>query len=170
MTSSALKGTCKRSVCGTLNEILGVKSSSALETKAIGQRLGSLLHGGDVVLLIGDLGMGKTAFTSGIAVGMGISQRVASPTFVMVREYFGSFRLVHCDLYRIDTTRGVDFDDLELFDEDSVTVVEWADLCLWQFDDFDPLVILFANGADEDSRSITFTENNSRWNERFLKF
>lgn len=92
------------------------------ETEAVGERLGSVLKDGDVVFLYGGLGAGKTAFTRGIARGMGISASVKSPTFTIAREYG---RLFHFDLYRI--TGEEEFLDLgfESYRERGVCVVEW---------------------------------------------
>ena len=103
-------------------------SHSVEETEAIGAEFGKSLSAGTVVAYMGDLGMGKTAFTRGIAKGMGFTGRVTSPTFTIVNEYPSDPPLYHFDLYRLD---GED----ELFDigwEDylagsGVCVVEWSE-------------------------------------------
>ncbi|MBQ3104012.1 MAG: tRNA (adenosine(37)-N6)-threonylcarbamoyltransferase complex ATPase subunit type 1 TsaE [Oscillospiraceae bacterium] len=103
-------------------------SHSVEETEAIGAQLGQTLSAGTVLAYIGDLGMGKTAFTRGIAKGMGFTGRVTSPTFTIVNEYPSTPPLYHFDLYRLD---GSD----ELFDigwedylaGDGVCVVEWSE-------------------------------------------
>lgn len=90
-----------------------------------GQRLGKLLRAGDVLVLTGDLGAGKTTFTKGLALGLGISQMIKSPTYTIVREYEGRLPLYHLDVYRIgDDPDSIDLDDF-LFGE-GVTVIEWG--------------------------------------------
>ena len=92
-----------------------------------GQRLGKLLRAGDVLVLTGDLGAGKTTFTKGLALGLGISQMIKSPTYTIVREYDGRLPLYHLDVYRIgDDPDSIDLDDF-LFGE-GVTVIEWGEL------------------------------------------
>ncbi len=114
-----------------------IVSSSEEQTRVLGERIGRLLCGGDVVALEGGLGAGKTCLTQGIARGLGLSERdVVSPTYTLIHEIRPQtrgqrgegVRLFHVDLYRIG-----DADDLEntgffeAFDTDAVTVVEWAD-------------------------------------------
>lgn len=105
-----------------------VITSSEDETSAAGERLAPRLHGGDVVLLYGDLGAGKTAFVRGLARGLGASaDEVSSPTFTLVQEYQGRVTLYHVDLYRLDPA---EIDDLgldELVSGDGVVAIEWAD-------------------------------------------
>lgn len=103
-------------------------TSSPDETRAIGAAIAELLGPGDVVALSGELGAGKTCFVQGAAGGLGVQQRVTSPTFVLVRLYEeGRLPVVHCDVYRLDRLQDV----YELGDDvlapDVVTFVEWAD-------------------------------------------
>ena len=92
-----------------------------------GQRLGKLLQAGDVLVLTGNLGAGKTTFTKGLALGLGISQMIKSPTYTIVREYEGRLPLYHLDVYRIGgDPDSIDLDDF-LFGE-GVTVIEWGEL------------------------------------------
>ena len=72
-------------------------TGSPEETRAFAQRLGALLQPGDVLVLAGEMGAGKTAFTKGVALALGIEEQVASPTFTIVREYAASIPLVHVD-------------------------------------------------------------------------
>ena len=105
------------------------ESHSEDETRAIAARVAAALTPGAVLLLSGDLGAGKTAFTKGLAEGLGIDPgEVTSPTFTLVHEYRGGrLPLIHVDLYRLDR---VDLDDIGL-DQDlaagGVTAVEWAE-------------------------------------------
>ena len=104
-----------------------VRSTSPLETLALGRRLATLLEAGDVVLLAGKLGSGKTLLVSGVAEGLGIDGPVTSPSFVLVREYDDGFLpLVHADVYRLGSM--AEFDDLELPDSasDGVLLIEWG--------------------------------------------
>jgi len=104
-------------------------TSSEVETGAVGSELGTKLSRGDVVLLIGDLGAGKTAFVRGLAEGLGIaSDQVSSPTFTLVQEYrAGRVPLVHVDLYRLDDPREIDDLGLDEIAEEAVLAIEWAE-------------------------------------------
>ena len=107
---------------------LDLVTHSPEETQQVGRRLGELARPGDVVLLVGDLGTGKTCLTQGIARGLGINDYVLSPSFVIVRELHGRLPLFHVDLYRLDRleeTQDLGLDDY-LYDG-GVTVVEWAE-------------------------------------------
>ncbi|MEZ0492655.1 tRNA (adenosine(37)-N6)-threonylcarbamoyltransferase complex ATPase subunit type 1 TsaE [Kineococcus sp. TBRC 1896] len=98
-------------------------------TAAFGERVGRLLRAGDLVLLSGDLGAGKTTFTRGLARGLGVRGPVTSPTFVIAREHpslVGGPVLVHVDAYRLGSLAEVDDLDLDTAAEEAVTVVEWG--------------------------------------------
>ena len=104
-------------------------SSSTAETIALGEKCGELLAAGDVLVLTGDLGAGKTQFTKGIARGMGITADVTSPTFTIEMVYEGgAIPLYHFDLYRLNDSSQLD--DIGLFDameSDGPTVIEWGE-------------------------------------------
>jgi tRNA threonylcarbamoyladenosine biosynthesis protein TsaE len=98
------------------------------ETQEFGAGIGQLCQGGDVILLVGNLGAGKTCFTQGIAWGLGINEYAASPSFVVVRELCGRLPLYHIDLYRLDRLEEIielGLDDY--LDGRGVCVVEWAE-------------------------------------------
>ncbi|HZT76689.1 MAG TPA: tRNA (adenosine(37)-N6)-threonylcarbamoyltransferase complex ATPase subunit type 1 TsaE [Vicinamibacterales bacterium] len=99
------------------------------ETAAVGRELASSLRAGDVVLLYGDLGAGKTAFTKGLAEGLGVSRdEVSSPTFTLMQEYRGGrLPLFHVDLYRLNDPREVDDLGLDEIAADGVLAIEWAE-------------------------------------------
>lgn len=104
-----------------------VISTKLEDTQFFAKRLASLLLPGDVITLEGDLGAGKTAFTKGLAVGLGIQKNVNSPTFTIIKEYQGRMPLYHMDVYRLEDS----YEDLgfeEYFTDHGVTVVEWAHL------------------------------------------
>jgi tRNA threonylcarbamoyladenosine biosynthesis protein TsaE len=101
---------------------------SEAETSAAGEHLGRRLGTGDVVLLYGDLGAGKTAFVRGLAHGLGASpDAVSSPTFTLVQEYGGRVKLHHVDLYRLQPIEVGDLGLDELIDSEAVVAVEWAE-------------------------------------------
>jgi tRNA threonylcarbamoyladenosine biosynthesis protein TsaE len=98
------------------------------ETRALAARLAAVARAGDLVCLVGELGAGKTQFAKGFAVGLGITDTVSSPTFVLMAEYVGRLPMFHLDLYRIDDA--ADAVSGGLLDErqvEGVTLVEWAE-------------------------------------------
>ena len=103
-----------------------VLTQTAAATRAVGYALAPLLRAGDLVLLAGELGAGKTELAKGIGAGLGIDDTVVSPTFTIAREYDAAIPLVHVDVYRLDRVQEVV--DLALEErDDAVTVVEWGD-------------------------------------------
>jgi len=111
-----------------MNSKLELLSHGADETHAIGVQLGQCAEAGDVILLTGELGSGKTTLTQGIAQGLDVAERPRSPTFVMAAEYHGRLPLYHLDLYRIDQEAELGELGLEEYlSGEGVTVVEWAD-------------------------------------------
>jgi tRNA threonylcarbamoyladenosine biosynthesis protein TsaE len=100
------------------------------ETLTLGERLGKCLKPGDIVLLFGDLGAGKTTFTQGICNGLGLpgGEYIRSPTFTLINEYQGKCPIYHIDLYRMETQEEIEALGLEevLFDK-GVAIVEWAE-------------------------------------------
>ena len=131
-------------------------SHSVAETEDLGRRLAARLRSGDVVAYYGDLGAGKTAFTRGLAAGLGCTGRVSSPTFTIVNEYDGALPLFHFDLYRLSGEE-------ELFDigwEDylsrrGVCAVEWSERIGEALPAESVSVTIARHGAEEDWRIIT---------------
>ena len=139
-----------------------IRTDSPEATRAVAGALGDLLVPGDLVLLVGDLGAGKTAFAQGLAHGLGVDERVTSPTFTIVQEYEGRLPLRHVDVYRLDRVQ--DLHDLgfdELID-DGVTVVEWGDL-VEQAVPADHLVVRITPGDADTERVLDLSFHGSRW-------
>ena len=107
------------------------QTQNAAETRALAARLGALLHAGDTLCLVGDLGAGKTTFTQGLALGLGLppEEPVNSPTFTLVSEHLGGrVPLYHFDVYRLPDSAGLyDLAFDEYLSGDGVVVIEWAD-------------------------------------------
>ena len=103
--------------------------SSPRETESFGYSIGQLLHGGEVLALIGELGVGKTALVRGIVAGLGVpAASVTSPTFTIVHEYQGRLPVVHVDLYRLQKSEEIESIGLsDYFADDAVVAIEWAD-------------------------------------------
>ena len=103
-------------------------SRSERETRQLGERLGACLRGGEVVLLCGDLGVGKTQFAQGIGRALDVESTLVSPTFTLAAQYEGRVPLVHYDLYRVQSDAELnEIGFLEADDPRTVAVVEWAD-------------------------------------------
>lgn len=137
------------------------------DTLAASSKLAPILRPGDVVLLAGGLGAGKTLFTSGLALGLGVEEQVASPSFVLVRQYGSGFMpLVHVDVYRIGSLN--EFEDLGVFElaEDGVLVIEWGDAVESAIPN-DHLRVEFSV-ADDESRVLRLVPSGD-WSERGLE-
>lgn len=127
---------------------------------AWGARLGAQVQRGDVIVLSGELGAGKTTLTQGIARGLGVEERVTSPTFVIVHEHPGrSMRLVHVDAYRLAGPG--EFDDLDIGAADAVLVIEWgANVAAHSFDDWLHIEIAALDSGD---RIMACSGVGARW-------
>ncbi len=147
--------------------MITIRTRSPEETLALGRRLATVLVPGDIILIEGRLGTGKTLLTSGIAEGLGIAGPVASPTFVIARVYRdGLLPLVHADVYRL--TSILEFEDLDLEDTaaNGVLVIEWGE-AIQDAVSPDRLVIEI-DMAGEDERVLRFLPFGS-WQERSLE-
>ncbi|MCB9376467.1 MAG: tRNA (adenosine(37)-N6)-threonylcarbamoyltransferase complex ATPase subunit type 1 TsaE [Microthrixaceae bacterium] len=104
------------------------RTASVLETRDLAAALAELARPSDLLVLVGDLGAGKTAFTQGFGRGLGIDEQITSPTFALVRSYTGRLDLYHLDVYRLEqVSEALDLGLSELLDDGSVTVIEWGD-------------------------------------------
>jgi tRNA threonylcarbamoyladenosine biosynthesis protein TsaE len=140
-------------------------------TRELAAALARLAEPGDVVLLVGGLGAGKTTFAQGFARGLGVNGPVTSPTFTLVRQYRCEGRvrqLVHADVYRLDSLAEVaDLGLVELAEPGSahhgaVVLVEWGDVAAPALGD-DPLVVTLAVGDDDEDRTVTVAGSGGRW-------
>ncbi len=144
---------------------LAVTTAGAMQ--ALGERIGHKCRAGDLVLLVGDLGAGKTTLVQGLGLALGVAERVTSPTFVIARVHAtaaGFPQLVHVDAYRLGSA--LEFDDLDLAADvdESVTVVEWGEGKAEQLAR-DYLVVRISRsdiGVDE-TRRVAISAVGSRW-------
>jgi len=147
--------------------MIELHSCSPDDTRAIAAAIARVARSGDLVVLAGQMGAGKTAFAQGFARALGIHEPVTSPTYTLVHSYqTGSLTLHHADLYRLDHTAEVD--DLaltELLDDRSLMLVEWGDVV-----DLGPHLYVELRVPDldeEDSREIVLTSDDRRWAPRW---
>ena len=138
-------------------------TKSADDTRELGAALASIVTRGDVVLLAGDLGAGKTTLTQGFARGLGITEQVTSPTFVLMRPYDGRLPLVHVDAYRLEHLQEViDLGLPELLDDGAVAVIEWGDVVAPALPpDFLEVRLEYREGEDE--REVHLRYAGPRW-------
>ena len=133
-------------------------SHSTQETEAIGEELAQKLRGGDVLAFTGSLGMGKTAFTRGLARGLGCRGRVTSPTFTIVNEYEGRTPLFHFDMYRLGSEEelfNIGWEDY--LDRGGVCAVEWSENVADAMPDGTVYVTIQRSPEGENTRKITIT-------------
>lgn len=129
-------------------------STSPEQTRAVARALATLLHPGDVVVLSGDLGAGKTCFVQGAAEALGARARVQSPSFVIVREYDADPPIRHADVYRLDSIQElIDLGYEELFDPARVLFIEWGDAVAVELP-ADRLEVEITTGEGEDDRRL----------------
>lgn len=146
--------------------MIEISCPTEADTRAVAAKLAASLRPGDVILLAGGLGVGKTLFTSGLATGLGVEEQVLSPSFVLVRQYRSGFLpLVHVDVYRLGSIN--EFEDLEALElaADGVLVIEWGDALEGEVPE-DHLRIDFVVGED-DSRLLRLRPEGS-WAQRDL--
>jgi tRNA threonylcarbamoyladenosine biosynthesis protein TsaE len=158
----------------TAGSVLDVVVPTAERMRELGQRLAEVLHRGDLVLLTGDLGAGKTTLTQGIGAGLRVRGPVTSPTFVIARVHpavDGGTPLVHVDAYRLNGWDEVEDLDLEMTLDEAVTVVEWGagvaegladerlEIAIYRSDEGPSDAAV----GDEDPRTLTVRTVGERW-------
>jgi tRNA threonylcarbamoyladenosine biosynthesis protein TsaE len=139
-----------------------ITSRGQQDTLIIGKKLAGILKPGDVVLLIGELGTGKSVIARGIARGLGIKETISSPTFTLLKEYEGEVPLYHLDAYRLDSPADLFELGLEEYLGEGILLVEWADR-VYGFFDRDFLEIRIAYGEDESMRYIDLIPVGASW-------
>lgn len=137
-------------------------SVSPEETRSLGMEIGNLIEPGDVILLSGDLGTGKTCLVQGLVWGIGYTGYAASPSFVLMREYPGRVTLYHADLYRIENAEeAADLNFDECLNHGGALAVEWAEKALAVFPPEHLCITL--HHLDEGRRRITFEPRGRRY-------
>jgi tRNA threonylcarbamoyladenosine biosynthesis protein TsaE len=149
-----------------------IRLATVEDTRAFGRRLAALLRPGDLVLLAGPLGAGKTALAQGIGAGLGVRGDVTSPTFVIARVHAGPVPMVHADAYRLgdrpDPRLEIDDLDLDAAAEESVTVVEWGEGLVERLND-DHLLVRIDRGGEDETRVIELVPHGGDWADRLEK-
>jgi tRNA threonylcarbamoyladenosine biosynthesis protein TsaE len=138
-------------------------TASVEDTRSFGAALADLARPGDVLVLAGDLGTGKTAFAQGFAEGLGVTEQVTSPTFILARSYEGRLRLHHLDVYRLDHLQEAeDLGLAELVDDRGVTLIEWGDVIAPTLPS-EHLEVRLAYGAGPDDRTLRLAAAGRSW-------
>lgn len=136
------------------------------QTRALAAAVAGLVHDRDLILLLGDLGAGKTHFTQGFARALGVTDPVTSPTFTLANRYVGSLTINHLDAYRVEhLTEAEDLALPELL-EDGVTLIEWGDNILPVLP-LDRLEVRITFGAADDDRRFELTGVGAAWARRW---
>lgn len=146
--------------------MIELRSASPADTASIGGAVAGVVVPGDVVLLCGDLGAGKTVLAKAFGAALGVAEPITSPTFTIVRQYDGRLRLYHLDVYRIEVA-----DDLaelglaELLDEGAVVLIEWGDAIAASLPQ-DFLEVHLHLGDGDDDRRLELVTVGPRWQAR----
>lgn len=150
--------------------MIRARTRSPEDTKNLAANLAELAQPGDLLLLVGDLGAGKTTFTQGFAAALGISKQVTSPTFTLASEYQGRLLLHHLDVFRLDQISEVlDLGLPELLDGDGVILIEWGDAIRQALpNDYLEVALTFIDGPDSspDERVVVLSPVGPRWQAR----
>jgi tRNA threonylcarbamoyladenosine biosynthesis protein TsaE len=148
-----------------------VRLTTVDDTRAFGRRLAGILRAGDLVLLTGPLGAGKTALVQGIGAGLDVAGAVTSPTFVIARVHRGRTPLVHADAYRLgdkpDPRAEIDDLDLDASAEEAVTVVEWGLGLVERLND--EYLQVRIDRLDDDTRVVDLVPHGGDWADRLTR-
>ncbi len=139
-------------------------TSSVEETRDVGAAVATLARPGDVIVLAGDLGAGKTAFAQGFGRGLGVTERITSPTFTLVHVYdTGRLPVHHLDVYRLDQlSEALDLGLAEMLDEGGVVLVEWGD-AIAPLLPHDYLEVRLTFGDSDDDRRLAIRPVGTGW-------
>ncbi len=143
--------------------LLTLRTTSVDQTRAVAEALAPIVTDGDLLLLTGDLGTGKTAFVQGLARGLLVADRVTSPTFTIMQHHEGRLALHHVDAYRLESPAQVfELALSEVLDEGGVMVVEWGELVLTALEG-DHLDVVLRRGAGDDDRHLEVRPVGGSW-------
>lgn len=143
-----------------------VITRSVDQTRAVAGVVAALVEPGDVIVLGGELGAGKTAFTQGLGAALGVTDRIVSPTFTIERIHEGRLRLRHLDVYRLDNLHeALDLGIDEALDDGDVAVIEWGEAISGVLGR-DHLLIRIERGAADDERTIRLVPEGPAWARR----
>ncbi|MCD9625511.1 tRNA (adenosine(37)-N6)-threonylcarbamoyltransferase complex ATPase subunit type 1 TsaE [Rhabdothermincola salaria] len=144
--------------------MIWARTTGVEDTRELAAALAELARPGDLLLLAGDLGAGKTAFTQGFGAALGVDERITSPTFTLVNSYEGRLELNHLDAYRLDSVNEViDLGVPEMLDDGGVTVIEWGDVVAPALPaDYLEVRFTFTDGSD-DERLLELAPVGARW-------
>jgi tRNA threonylcarbamoyladenosine biosynthesis protein TsaE len=149
----------------------GIRLATVDDTHEFGRRLATLLRPGDLVLLTGRLGAGKTALVQGIGAGLAVQGAITSPTFVIARVHKGPTPLVHADAYRLgdkpDPRAEIDDLDLDASAEDAVTVVEWGEGMVERLND--EYLQVRIDRLEDDTRVLDLLPHGGDWADRLAR-
>lgn len=141
-------------------------TKSADDTREMAGQVAAFARPGDVLLLAGDLGAGKTAFAQGFGRALGVDQPIVSPTFTLVRTYAGRMPMIHVDVYRLDHLQEVvELGLAELLDEGGVALIEWGDMAAPALPP-DFLEVRIDYGEGDDDRTFTYRVVGPSWSPR----
>jgi len=148
--------------------MLYLRSTSLADTHAIAAAIAALARVGDMIVLAGEMGAGKTAFAQGFGTALGVTEPMTSPTFTLVHSYdLGRITLHHADIYRLSTRN--ELDDLalnELLEHDGIVLVEWGDVVAQSLGEH--LLVRLEPAADNDNgRELTVSGSGKRWATRW---
>ena len=142
---------------------LHAATTSVEATRDLGAAVAGLARPGDVVVLAGDLGAGKTAFVQGFGRALGVTDRITSPTFTLVHVYEGSLPIHHLDVYRLEQmSEALDLGLAEMLDEGGVVLIEWGD-AIFPVLPHELLEVRLTFGAGDDDRSFDLRPVGTRW-------
>jgi tRNA threonylcarbamoyladenosine biosynthesis protein TsaE len=143
--------------------VLIAHTKSADDTRALAAELAAVARPGDLFLLAGDLGAGKTTFVQGFGKALNVEQPITSPTFVIVHTYDGAFPIVHVDAYRLEHLQELlDLGLGELLDHEGVTLIEWGDAVIPALPP-EFLEVRLELGDDDDARVVRLHASGSTW-------
>jgi len=148
--------------------MLHLRARTLSDTHAIAAALAGLARTGDLIILAGEMGSGKTAFAKGFAAALGVTEPVTSPTYTLVHSYdAGRVTLYHADIYRLSTQNEVaDLALNELLEYDGIVLVEWGDVVAGALGDH-LLVRLDAVDGNDDERAVTVSATGRNWAARW---